>query len=97
MNKLMEYMMLGKPVVAFRLKETLISGGDAVVYCTPTTAAGMANQVIALADDASRRRALGLAGRRRIDDKLGWQHQEAALASVYQKLFPGLRAVSARP
>ena len=92
MNKLMEYMMLGKPVVAFKLKETEISGGNAVVYCQEATAASMAKQVIALADDADRRRAMGEAGRRRIDDKLGWQHQEIALVSVYHALFPELVA-----
>ena len=88
MNKLMEYMMLSKPVVAFKLEETKISGGDAIVYCQDATAASLADQVILLADDDGKRKALGAAGRRRIDEKMGWQHQEKALISVYQTLFP---------
>lgn len=90
MNKLMEYMMLGKPTVTFDLIETKISGGNAVVYCEEATAACMAKHVIALADNADRRIKIGKAGRKRIDGKLGWQHQERALLSTYSALFPEL-------
>ena len=35
MNKTMEYMAFGLPVVAFDLNETRVSAGDAAVYATP--------------------------------------------------------------
>ncbi len=35
MNKTMEYMAFALPVVAFDLRETRVSAGDAAVYATP--------------------------------------------------------------
>ena len=90
MNKLMEYMILGKPTVAFRLKETVVTGGNAAVYCEFPTAASMAKEVIHLADNRKKRQQIGNAGKKRIDDIFGWQHQESNLVSAYQKLFPEL-------
>ena len=37
MNKTMEYMAFGLPVVAFDLRETRVSAGDAGVYVRPMT------------------------------------------------------------
>ena len=50
MNKTMEYMAFALPVVAFDLRETRISAGDAAVYATPNdvgrtrTAAGRSDR-----------------------------------------------------
>ena len=89
-NKLMEYMALGKAAVAFDMEETRVSGGDTVTYVDPTMgAAGLADAVIALADDKKRRTALGKAARKRIEDVLCWEKQAHTLLSVYNKLFPG--------
>ena len=94
MNKLMEYMALGKAVVAFDLVETQVSGGEAVVYCSEFTPAGIAAKVVSLADDAKRCRALGNSGKNRIEDMLGWHHQAQALLSVYKRFFPDLTATT---
>jgi glycosyltransferase involved in cell wall biosynthesis len=84
MNKLMEYMAFGKPTVAFDLTETRASAEDAAVYVTQHDAAGLAEAVVALADDPARRARLGAAGRRRIEDTLAWEHQAANLLSAYE-------------
>jgi glycosyltransferase involved in cell wall biosynthesis len=89
MNKLMEYMALGKACVSFDLLETRVSGGDAVVYAAQPTADCLADAVINLADDPEERTSLGESGRSRVAQQLAWHHQAPALISVYEKLFPG--------
>lgn len=89
MNKLMEYMAMGKAAVAFDMPETRISGGDTVVYVPGDAPAGLADAVIALSDDDDRRRMLGEKARRRIEEHLCWERQRENLLSVYDGLFPG--------
>lgn len=88
MNKLMDYMILGKAVVAFDLPETRVSGGDAIMYAEGDSARSLAEAVIALADDREKLHELGESARRRVNDQLAWHHQSPNLVSVYRKLFP---------
>lgn len=90
MNKLMEYMALGKAAVAFDMPETRISGGDTVTYVPGDSADALARAVLTLADDPERCRSLGAAARHRIETTLAWEHQAKNLTDVYQKLFPGV-------
>jgi glycosyltransferase involved in cell wall biosynthesis len=92
MNKLMEYMAFSCAVVAFEMAETHASGGDTVVYVTPYTAEELANAVIDLADDPERRAQLGRLARRRIEETLCWERQEASLLDVYGDLISGATA-----
>jgi glycosyltransferase involved in cell wall biosynthesis len=88
MNKLMDYMILGKAVVAFDLPETRVSGGDAVVYATGGDARSLADSIVALANDRQKMQLLGEKARKRVHEKMAWHHQSPNLVSVYQKLFP---------
>ena len=63
MNKTMEYMAFGLPVVAFDLRETRVSAGDAGVYATPNDVGELARLLVELMDDESLRCAMGAAGR----------------------------------
>jgi glycosyltransferase involved in cell wall biosynthesis len=83
MNKIMEYMALKKPVVAFDLKETRVSGGDAALYATPNRVEDLADQILTLADDPSLREELGEKGRNRVEDVLQWKHSEKTLLEAY--------------
>jgi glycosyltransferase involved in cell wall biosynthesis len=87
MNKTMEYMAFALPVVAFDLRETRASAGDAGVYATPNDVDELATLLIDLIDDKPRRRAMGAAGRRRVEQELAWSHQ----APHYLSVFEGLR------
>jgi glycosyltransferase involved in cell wall biosynthesis len=87
MNKLMEYMALGKAAVAFDMPETRVSGGDAVVYVAPEGPSALADAVVTLADDDNRRAQLGAAARIRVESVLAWEHQSANLQAVYAKLL----------
>ncbi|SDI65394.1 Glycosyltransferase involved in cell wall bisynthesis [Actinokineospora alba] len=87
MNKTMEYMAYALPVVAYRLTETVVSGGDCAVYIEPGDSDGLADAVVALADDPERRAELGTAGRRRAEQVLDWRPQALAYIGVYDDLL----------
>jgi len=88
MNKLMEYMALGKAVIAYDMPETKVSGGAAVVYVGGSSAQGLAKAIVALADDPVRRNELGAAARKRIEEHLSWERQRSSLAAVYRQVLP---------
>jgi glycosyltransferase involved in cell wall biosynthesis len=91
MNKTMEYMTFALPVVAFDLRETRISAADAAVYATPNDVAELAELLIDLVDDEPRRRAMGVAGRARIEQELAWDHQAPRYVGVYEQLTAARR------
>ena len=55
MNKTMEYMAFELPVVAFDLRETRVSAGEAGVYVTPNDVHDYAAAIVELMDDKARR------------------------------------------
>ena len=108
MNKTMEYMAFGLPVVAFDLRETRVSAGDAAVYVEPNDVHEYAEAIVALLDDEPRRALMGKLGRDRVEQELAWAHQERAYLGVYELLRPrpasgeglkcaGSRGVTSRP
>jgi glycosyltransferase involved in cell wall biosynthesis len=86
MNKTMEYMAFGMPVVAFDLKETRVSAGAAARYVESGDVAAYARAIVALLDDDEARAEMGREGRLRIEDELGWPHQREAYVFVYDRL-----------
>jgi glycosyltransferase involved in cell wall biosynthesis len=86
MNKSMEYMAFELPVVAFDLRETRVSTGDAAVYVTPNDVREYADAIADLLDDEQKRELLGKLGRARVEQELAWRHQERAYLDVYQRL-----------
>jgi glycosyltransferase involved in cell wall biosynthesis len=96
MNKTMEYMAFGVPVVAFDLRETRVSAADAAVYAKPNEVDELAGLIVQLVDDESMRATMGAAGRARVVDELAWNHQAARYVRVYDQLVqPGLEPVPA--
>ncbi|HEX6445351.1 MAG TPA: glycosyltransferase family 4 protein [Streptosporangiales bacterium] len=93
MNKTMEYMAYGLPVVAFDLRETRVSAGDAAVYVQPNDVRLYAQAIVDLADDDLRRRRMAALGRERVEDVLAWPHQELAYVGVYDRLVGRTRVV----
>jgi glycosyltransferase involved in cell wall biosynthesis len=87
MNKTMEYMTFALPVIAFDLRETRVSAGDAAVYATPNDVNEFAGLLVDLVDDEPRRFIMGLAGRARIQYALAWEHQAPRYVEVYEKLI----------
>lgn len=85
MNKVMEYMALGKAVVAFDLPETRVSGGDAMLYAEPNRVEDLAEKILELADRPEEREELGRRGQRRVRERLSWENSEPALRAAYAK------------
>ena len=59
MNKTLEYMAFGLPVVAFDLKETRVSAGDAASYVASGDVAAYAKAIVELLDDPEQARGHG--------------------------------------
>lgn len=85
MNKTLEYMALGLPVVQFELTEGRVSAGDASLYVASNDVKLMADAVQSLADDEALRQALGQRGRERIRTELSWKHQVPELLKAYER------------
>ena len=90
MNKSMEYMAFELPVVAFDLRETRVSTGDAAVYVKPNDVREYAEAIVGLLGDEQTRARLGKLGRARVEQELAWYHQERAYLGIYQRLTGGV-------
>ena len=86
MNKTMEYMAFGLPVVAFDLRETRVSAQEAATYVEPNDRAAFARTVVELLDDPARRAEMGRRGRQRVESELAWEHQKGAYVAVFDEL-----------
>lgn len=87
MNKIMEYMALGKPIVQFDLAEGRFSAREASIYVKPNDSVDMANGIVSLLDDPEQRAFMGAFGRRRIEEELEWRHEAPKLLAAYDRLF----------
>jgi glycosyltransferase involved in cell wall biosynthesis len=80
--KALEYMSFGLAFAAFDLSETRRLAGEAAVLAAPGDVDALARSLVDLIDDEQRRTALGTAGRRRVQDSLSWECQEASYLAV---------------
>jgi glycosyltransferase involved in cell wall biosynthesis len=87
MVKLMEYMALGKPIVAFDLPEHRVSAQDAAEFAPPNDEREFARTIAELMDDPERRRTMGEAGRRRVSAELAWPYSVPKLLRAYDSVF----------
>ena len=77
MNKIIEYMAFGKPVVAFDLAEHRRSAQDAGVYVEPNDDAKLGIAVRELLLNEPRRQAMGQYARQRFRSDLAWRTRRA--------------------
>ena len=87
MNKIVEYMALGKPIVQFDLTEGRFSAEDASVYADRNNPQDMAAKILELLADPERRAEMGRIGRQRVVDVLSWDHEVPRLLAAYDQLF----------
>lgn len=83
MNKILEYMAIGKPIVSFDLKESRYSAGDAALYAKPNNVQEFADKIIELLDNDKMRTEMGRIGYERVKGELSWEHNKKALIDVY--------------
>lgn len=84
MIKVVEYMGLGRPMVAYDLRETRYSAGDAALYASPNEPAALASCIEEALDDPGLRERMGEAGKRRADE-LSWSRSEESLLAAYER------------
>ncbi len=84
MNKIMEYMALGKPVVQFDLTEGRYSARRASLYARRNDAVDLAVKTLELLDDPQRRAEMGSYGRQRVENELAWHHEAPKLLAAYE-------------
>jgi glycosyltransferase involved in cell wall biosynthesis len=87
MNKVMEYMALGKPMVQFDLAEGRFSAQAASLYARRNNAFDLAAKIVELLDDPQRRRVMGAYGRRRVENELEWRYERPKLLAAYEALW----------
>ncbi|MFE2358396.1 glycosyltransferase family 4 protein [Streptomyces parvulus] len=89
MNKVLEYMVMGRPVVSFDLREARVSAGDAAVYAPANDEAAFAGLVATLLDDPERRKLMGKTGQERIGGQLSWRNSQRSLLAAYAAACDG--------
>lgn len=87
MNKIMEYMALGKPIVQFDLTEGRRSAGEASLYARRNDERDLASKLLLLLADPDQRNRMGEFGRRRVECELQWDHEAPKLLQAYEMLF----------
>lgn len=87
MNKIMEYMALGKPIVQFELTEGRFTAQDASLYARPNDYVDLAKKIADLLDDPIKRGQMGRYGRERVEKVLAWKHEVPKLLHAYDRLF----------
>jgi glycosyltransferase involved in cell wall biosynthesis len=87
MNKMIEYLSFGRPVVAFDLCEHRNTAGDCAVYVKPNDEIAMSVAIRDLLSDEQRRESMSIRGRQRFCDLLAWENSESELIARYRALL----------
>ncbi|MEH2354326.1 glycosyltransferase family 4 protein [Nostoc sp.] len=87
MNKILEYMAMGKAIVQFDLREGRRSAQEASLYAKPNDEVEFADKILELLDSPERRQKIGAEGRRRMEEILEWQYQAPKLLDAYEKVW----------
>ena len=100
MNKIIEYMAFGRPIVAFDLVEHRRSAESAAVYVEGNDDAALGRAMRELLLDVGRRQKMSQFARTRFREELAWENSEQRLIATYRQLLDvGLSkaVVNARP
>ena len=92
MNKIMEYMFFGLPIVCYDLKEARFSAEAAALYVAANDEDALADGILELLADPKRRRRMGDFGVQRLRTALAWEFSVPPLLAAYDKVF-ALRGV----
>lgn len=87
MNKIIEYMAFGRPIVAFDLLEHRRSAESAAVYVSENNNATLGLAIRQLLLDPERRETMSQFARQRFREVLAWENSEQQLVALYRQLF----------
>jgi glycosyltransferase involved in cell wall biosynthesis len=83
MNKILEYMALGKPIVQFDVTEGRFSAGEASLYARPNDPIDFGEKLLSLLEDPEERARRGAIGRTRVEEGFAWTYQAPKLLQAY--------------
>jgi glycosyltransferase involved in cell wall biosynthesis len=87
MNKIMEYMALGKPIVQFDLTEGRFSAQQASLYARKNDEVDFAEKILELLANPDARARMGKYGRERVEKELAWEYEAPKLLAAYEAVF----------
>ena len=87
MNKIIEYMILGKPIVQFDMREGRYSADAASLYAKANDETDFAKKILKLLDNEPLRKSMGEIGKKRVKDKFSWKNSEKVLLKAYNHLL----------
>ncbi|HEX3954685.1 MAG TPA: glycosyltransferase, partial [Stellaceae bacterium] len=87
MNKILEYMFFGLPVVAFALTEAMFSAQKAGLFVEPNSEHAMAKGIAGLLDDPERRRAMSEFGQQRLRSTVAFEYSIPPLLACYERAW----------
>jgi glycosyltransferase involved in cell wall biosynthesis len=85
MNKIVEYMAVGRAIVSYDLREARVSAGAAAAYAAADDPADFAREIAELLDAPDRRTEMGRIGRERVAGELSWSRSEERLLAAYER------------
>jgi glycosyltransferase involved in cell wall biosynthesis len=94
MNKIMEYMFFGLPIVCYDLNEHRVSAQDAALYAAANSERALAEGISALLGDPAQRARMSRYGAERVREKLAWQHSVPPLLAAYDAIFARAQPLS---
>ena len=84
--KIAEYMAMGKPIVAYDLKESRYTAREAAIFVPPGETLKYAEAILKLVDDEPLRKKMGETGQHRVRETLGWEYQQKTLVQEFENL-----------
>lgn len=84
MNKILEYMALGKAIVQFDVTEGRFSAQEASLYAKANDSVDFAQKVAELLADPERRARMGAFGKDRVENQMAWQYEIPRLIGAYR-------------
>lgn len=87
MNKIMEYMFFGLPIVAYELQENKFSAQNAAVYAKSNCEQSLAEKISRLLDNPEQRAEMSRYGMDRLRNRLSWEHSAPVLLKAYDRLL----------
>jgi glycosyltransferase involved in cell wall biosynthesis len=85
MNKILEYMAMGKPIVQFDVTEGRFSAGEASLYAKPNDPVDFADKLLSLLSDSAARAKMGTEGRVRVEERFAWKYEAPNLLRAYRR------------
>lgn len=92
MNKIVEYMFFGLPIVCYDLREARVSADEAALYVEANKEDALARGILALAADDEARARMRAFGMERVRKALAWDYSVPPLLAAYEKAGAAARA-----